>query len=51
MFRPTTNDIVKKVKLTNPKAGRMSVSRALKILEARGAVIDNGDVANCWELP
>jgi hypothetical protein len=51
MVRPTTGEIVRKVKLTNPKAARLSVSRALKSLEARGAIVDTGEFANSWELP
>jgi Fe2+ or Zn2+ uptake regulation protein len=51
MFRPSTNDITRKVKRLRPRAGRMSVSRALKSLEAQGLVVDEGDEAKVWTLP
>ncbi len=57
LFRPSTSEIVGKVRKTNPKAGQ-SVRRAIYELEAKGMIRNDaqpgneyGDTPNQWVLP
>jgi hypothetical protein len=47
---PSTNEVVREVNRNGGHAGRLSVSRALRVLELDGEVENIGDTVDAWRL-
>ena len=50
LLLPSTHDIVSKVRVDKPKAGSVSVGRALSKLEDAGLIVNIGDKRSAWKV-